>query len=63
MEETKSRRGGRVSGDVFAKSTKARTPEMHSSKDVNDRLKLIFHAAESLSGVSVVKQAMTYRYE
>ena len=51
-----------MSGDVIAKSTKARTPKIQSSKEVNDRLKLIFHAVESFSGVSVVKQAMTYRY-
>ena len=63
MEETKSRRGRRVSGDVFAKSTNARTPEIHSSKELNDRLKLIFHAVESLSVVGVVKEAMAYRYE
>jgi len=63
MEETKSMCGGRASGDVIAKSTKARTPEIHSSKGVNDRLKLIFHAVESLSVVGVVKQTMTYRYE
>jgi hypothetical protein len=63
MEETNSRRGGRVNGDVFATSTNARTAEIHSSKEVNDRLKLIFHAVGSLSGVGVVKQAIAYRYE
>ena len=38
-----------MSGDVIAKSTKARTAEIHSSKEVNDRFKLIFHAVDSLS--------------
>jgi hypothetical protein len=56
IEETKSRQVGRVNGDVIAKSTNARTAEIHSSKEVNDRLKSTFHAAESLSGVGVVKQ-------
>jgi hypothetical protein len=44
MEEIKSRCGGLVSGDVSAKSTKALTPEMHASNEVNDRMRLIFHA-------------------
>jgi hypothetical protein len=63
MEETKSRCGGRVSGDVIAKSTKARTPEIPSSKDVKDRLRLIFHAMEVLSVVSMIKQELSYHYE
>ena len=63
MEETKSRRGGRDSGDVMAKSTNARTPEIPSSKDVKDRLRLIFHAVEVFSVVNVMKQALPYRYE
>ena len=52
-----------MSGDVIAKSTNARTPEIHSLKVVNDRLKSIFQAMESLSVVGVVKEAVTYRYE
>jgi hypothetical protein len=63
MEETKSRVGGRMSGDVIAKSTKARTPEIPSSKDDNDRLRLIFHAAELLSTAGLGKRVSTYRYE
>ena len=63
IEETKSRCGGRMSGDVIAKSTNARTPEIHSLKVVNDRLKSIFQAMESLSVVGVVKEGVTYRYE
>jgi hypothetical protein len=63
MEETKSKRGGRMNGDVIAKSTKARTSEIHTSKEVNDRLRLIFHAVETLSTGGVVKEAMTYHYE
>jgi hypothetical protein len=63
MEETKSRCGGRVSGDVIAKSTKARTPEIPSSKDVKDRLRLIFHAVEVLSVVTMIKQELSYHYE
>lgn len=51
-----------MSGDVIAKSTKARTPEIHPSKEVNDRLRLIFHAVETLSMGGMVKGAMTYRY-
>jgi len=62
MEETKSKCGGLISGDVIAKSIKARTPEIHPPKEVNDRLKLIFHAVESLSMDGTVKEAMTYRY-
>jgi hypothetical protein len=52
-----------MSGDVIAKSTKARTPEMPSSKDDNDRLRLIFHAAELVSAAGMAKRASTYRYE
>ncbi len=44
MEETKARCGGRASGDVIAKLTKARTPLILSSKDAKDRLRLIFQA-------------------
>ena len=62
MEETKSKRGGLMSGVVIAKSTKARTPEIYPSKEVNDRLRLIFHAVETLSRGGTVKEAMTYRY-
>jgi len=50
-------------GDVIAKSIKARTPEIHPSKEVNDRLRLIFHAVESLSIGGTVNEAMSYRYE
>ena len=63
MEDTKSRCGGRMSGDVIAKSTKARTPEIPSSKDDNDRLRLILHARELLSVTGMVKRASTYHYE
>ena len=52
-----------MSGDEVAKSTSARTPEIQSSKVVNDRLKLIFQAMDSLSRVGVVKEPATYRYE
>jgi len=62
-EETKSRCGGRASGDVIAKSTKARKPEILPSKEFNDILRLTFHAVESVSVVGVTKQATTYRYE
>lgn len=51
-----------MSGDVIAKSTSTRTPEIQSLKVVNDRLKLIFQAIESLSTVGIVKEAETYRY-
>ena len=51
-----------MSGDVIAKLTKARTPEIHPSKEVNDRLRLIFHAVETLSMGGMVKGAMMYRY-
>jgi hypothetical protein len=44
IEETKTKCGGRASGDVIAKSTKARTPRILSSKDANERLRLIFQA-------------------
>ena len=63
MEETKSRCGGRLSGDEIAKSTSARTPEIQSSKVVIDILKSIFQAMDSLSAVGVVKEPATYRYE
>src|SRR5487761_996897 len=63
MEETKSRCGGRASGDVIAKSTKARTPEILSSKDDKDRLRLIFHAAKVLSVICMMKEVLSYRYE
>ena len=63
MEETKSRCGICASGDVIAKSTKARTPEMLPSKEATGRLRLTFHAAESLSVIGVGKEVMTYRYE
>ena len=63
MEETKSKCGGVMRGDVIAKSIKARTPEIHPSKEVNDRLRLIFHAVESLRIGGTVKEAMPYRYE
>jgi len=63
MEETKIRCGGRVSGDVIAKSTKARTPEIPSSKDDKDKLRLIFHAIEVLSMMRMIKQALSYHYE
>ena len=63
MEETNSRCGGRMSGDVRAKSTKARTPEIPSSKDDNDRLRLILHATGLLSVAGMMKRASTYRYE
>ena len=63
IEETKVRCGGRVSGDVIAKSTKARTPEIPSSKDDKDRLRLIFHATEVLSMMCMIKQVRSYRYE
>lgn len=52
IEETKSRCGGRARGDVIAKSTRARTPEMPSSNDARDRLRLIFQAVGVLSTVS-----------
>ena len=55
MEETNIRCGGRVSGDVIAKSTKARTPKIPSSKDDKDKLRLIFHAIEVLSMVRMIK--------
>ena len=51
IEETKSRCGGRDWGDVIAKSTRARTPEMLSSKDAKDKLRLIFQAIGMLSMV------------
>ena len=51
LEETKSRCGVRSSGDVIAKSTKARTPEILPSKELNDTMKLILHAVDSLSVV------------
>ena len=53
-EETKSRCGGRARGDVIAKSTRARTPDMPSSKDAKDKLRLIFQAIGVLSPVSQV---------
>jgi hypothetical protein len=49
IEETKSRCGGRARGDVIAKSTRARTPDMPSSKDAKDKLRLIFQAIGVLS--------------
>ena len=52
MEETKTRRGGRASGDVIAKSTRARTPRILSSKDAKDKLRLIFQAIWTQSGWS-----------
>ena len=52
IEETKSRCGGRARGDVIAKSTRLRTPEIQSSKDAKERLRLIFHAVVVLSTVS-----------
>ena len=62
-EETKSRCGGRVSGDVIEKSTNARTPEVHPPKEATGAFIFIFHAVKLLSVVGVVKQAMAYRYE
>ena len=62
MEETKSKCGGLMSGDVIAKSIKARTPEIHPPKEVNDRLRLIFHAVGSLRMGGMVKEEMTNRY-
>jgi hypothetical protein len=53
MEETKSRCGIRMSGDVIAKSTRARTPDIPSSNDVKDRLRLIFQAINVLSMASL----------
>lgn len=52
IEDTKSRCGGRARGDVIAKSTRARTPQMPSSKDAKDKLRLIFQAINVLSTVS-----------
>ena len=52
IEETKSGCGGRAWGDVIAKSTRARTPEMLSSKDAKDKLRLIFQAISLFSTVS-----------
>ncbi len=51
IEETNSRCGGRARGDVIAKSTRARTPEIPSSKDARDRLRLIFQAINVFSTI------------
>ena len=65
IEETKTKCGGRASGDVIAKSTKVRTPRILSSKDDKDRLRLIFQAMihDKLSTAGAEIPAFSYRYE
>jgi hypothetical protein len=64
IEETKTKCGGRASGDVIAKSTKVRTPRILSSKDDKDRLRLIFQAMihDELSTAGAEIRALSYRY-
>ena len=59
MEETKTKFGGRASGDVIAKSTKARTPRILSSKDAKDRLRLIFQAM--MNSIRLIRKHKHFR--
>ena len=59
IEETKTKCGGRASGDVIAKSTKARTPRILSSKDAKDRLRLIFQAM--MNSLMLVRKHNNFR--
>jgi hypothetical protein len=42
-----------MSDDVMEKSTRARTPEIPSSKDARDKLRLIFQALDVFSKASL----------